>query len=46
MSRSHIKRLVMPRSWPLPRKSSIWVQKPNAGGLGFGLYGVDLILLC
>ena len=32
MSRSHIKRLVMPRSWPLPRKSSIWVQKPNPGG--------------
>ena len=32
MSRSHIKRLVMPRSWPLTRKTSIWVQKPNPGG--------------
>jgi len=32
MSRSHIKRLVMPRSWPLTRKTNIWVQKPNPGG--------------
>ena len=32
MSRSHIKRLVMPRSWPLTRKTDIWVQKPNPGG--------------
>ena len=32
MSSSHIKRLVMPRSWALPRKTSIWVQKPNPGG--------------
>ncbi len=32
MSRSHHKRLVMPRSWPLPRKTNIWVQKPNPGG--------------
>ena len=32
MSSSHIKRLVMPRSWALPRKTTIWVQKPNPGG--------------
>ncbi|MEC8874154.1 MAG: 30S ribosomal protein S4e, partial [Candidatus Thermoplasmatota archaeon] len=32
MSRSHIKRLVMPRSWPLTRKTEIWVQKPNPSG--------------
>ena len=32
MSRSHIKRLVMPRSWPLTRKTNIWAQKPNPGG--------------
>ena len=32
MSSSHIKRLMMPRSWPLPRKTSIWVQKPNPCG--------------
>ena len=32
MSSSHIKRLMMPRSWPLPRKTSIWVQKPNPSG--------------
>ena len=32
MSRSHHKRLVMPRSWPLARKTSIWVQKPNPSG--------------
>lgn len=32
MSSSHMKRLTMPRSWPLPRKSSIWIQKPNPCG--------------
>ena len=32
MSRSHHKRLVMPRTWPLTRKTDIWVQKPNPGG--------------
>ena len=32
MSRSHHKRLVMPRTWPLTRKTNIWVQKPNPGG--------------
>ncbi|MGY8691740.1 MAG: 30S ribosomal protein S4e [Candidatus Poseidoniales archaeon] len=32
MSSSHIKRLMMPRTWPLPRKTSIWVQKPNPSG--------------
>ena len=32
MSSSHIKRLMMPRSWPLPRKTSVWVQKPNPCG--------------
>ena len=32
MSSSHMKRLTMPRSWPLPRKSTIWVQKPNPCG--------------
>ena len=32
MSSSHMKRLTMPRSWPLTRKTNIWVQKPNPGG--------------
>ena len=32
MSRSHIKRLVMPRSWPITRKTNIWAQKPNPSG--------------
>tara|TARA_B100000700_G_scaffold76490_1_gene85747 strand:+ start:3698 stop:4381 length:684 start_codon:yes stop_codon:yes gene_type:complete len=27
-----MKRLTMPRSWPLPRKSTIWIQKPNPCG--------------
>jgi small subunit ribosomal protein S4e len=27
-----MKRLTMPRSWPLPRKSSVWIQKPNPCG--------------
>ena len=30
-SPNHLKRLVMPRSWPLPRKTSIWVSKPKPG---------------
>ena len=34
MSSSHMKRLTMPRSWPLTRKTDIWVQKPNPGGHG------------
>ncbi len=32
MSSSHMKRLTMPRSWPLPRKTTIWVQKPDPCG--------------
>ena len=32
MSSSHMKRLTMPRSWPLPRKTSVWIQKPNPCG--------------
>ena len=32
MSRSHHKRLVMPRSWPLTRKTNIWIQRPNPSG--------------
>ena len=32
MSRSHHKRLVMPRTWPLTRKTNIWAQKPNPSG--------------
>jgi len=39
MSRSHIKRLVMPRSWPLTRKTNIWVQKPNPSG-----HSIDLCM--
>ena len=30
-SSNHLKRLAMPRSWPLPRKTSIWVTRANAG---------------
>ena len=30
-SPNHLKRLVMPRSWALPRKTSIWVTKPKPG---------------
>jgi len=29
MSSSHMKRLTMPRTWPLPRKTNVWVQKPD-----------------
>lgn len=32
MSSSHMKRLTMPRSWPLPRKTDVWVQKPDPSG--------------
>ena len=31
-SSHHLKRLAMPRSWPLPRKTSVWVQKPDPCG--------------
>tara|TARA_B100001778_G_scaffold288243_1_gene256447 strand:- start:556 stop:1257 length:702 start_codon:yes stop_codon:yes gene_type:complete len=30
-STNHMKRLAMPRSWPLPRKTSIWVTKAAPG---------------
>ena len=30
-SSSHLKRLAMPRSWPLPRKTTIWVTRPSPG---------------
>ena len=30
-SSSHLKRLAMPRTWPLPRKTTIWVTRPRAG---------------
>ena len=30
-SSNHMKRLAMPRSWPLPRKTSIWVTKAAPG---------------
>jgi len=29
---SHMKRLAMPRSWPLPRKTSVWIQRPDPCG--------------
>ncbi len=32
MSSSHMKRLTMPRTWPLPRKTDVWVQKPDPSG--------------
>ena len=31
MSSNHLKRLAMPRSWPLPRKTTIWVTRPTPG---------------
>ena len=31
-SSSHLKRLAMPRSWPLPRKTTIWVTRPSPSG--------------
>lgn len=31
MSSNHLKRLAMPRTWPLPRKTSIWVTRPTPG---------------
>jgi small subunit ribosomal protein S4e len=31
MSSHHLKRLAMPRSWPLPRKTSVWVTRPMPG---------------
>ena len=30
-SSSHLKRLAIPRSWPLPRKTTVWVTRPRAG---------------
>ncbi|MGY8670132.1 MAG: 30S ribosomal protein S4e [Candidatus Poseidoniales archaeon] len=30
-SPSHLKRLAMPRSWALPRKTTVWVTRPKAG---------------
>ena len=30
-SPSHLKRLAMPRSWPLPRKTNIWVTRARSG---------------
>lgn len=30
-SNSHLKRLAMPRSWPLPRKTTVWVTRPRPG---------------
>ena len=32
MSSSHMKRLTMPRTWPLTRKTNVWVQKPDPSG--------------
>lgn len=31
MSSKHLKRLAMPRSWPLARKTSVWVTRPVPG---------------
>lgn len=31
-SSHHLKRIAMPRSWPLPRKTTVWVTRPRAGG--------------
>ena len=31
MSSNHLKRLAMPRSWPLPRKTTVWVTRPAPG---------------
>lgn len=32
MSASHMKRLAMPRSWPLPRKTATWISRPRPSG--------------
>ena len=34
MASNHLKRLAMPRSWPLPRKTTIWVTRPLPGAHG------------
>ena len=31
MSSQHLKRLAMPRSWPLTRKTNVWVTRPTPG---------------
>jgi len=31
MADNHIKRLAMPKSWPMSRKSARWITKPNPG---------------
>ncbi len=31
-SSSHLKRLNMPRTWPLPRKTTVWITRPSPGG--------------
>lgn len=30
-SSHHLKRLAMPRSWPLPRKTTVWIARPRPG---------------
>jgi len=32
MSASHMKRLAMPRSWPLTRKTDVWISRPRPSG--------------
>ena len=32
MSSSHMKRLAMPRSWPLTRKTEVWISRPRPCG--------------
>ena len=32
MSSSHMKRLAMPRSWPLSRKTDVWISRPRPSG--------------
>ena len=32
MSSSHMKRLAMPRSWPLTRKTDVWISRPRPSG--------------
>ena len=35
MGKSHLKRIVMPKSWPVHRKSNVWITRPKTGAHSF-----------
>ncbi len=35
MGKSHLKRIVMPKSWPVHRKKNVWITRPKTGAHSF-----------